>query len=72
MRVRPQYTITPLLMEVWPVDNWSRKLICECLEKNSIRFEYAYTTMGAPAIKFLSHKDYELAYNLIKDIEIEN
>jgi hypothetical protein len=59
-------------MEIWPIDKWSRKIICDCLEKNNVRFEYSSTTMGEPALRFSNNKDYELAYQLIKEIEIEN
>ncbi len=72
MKVRPQYTVTPLSMEIWPLDKWSRKLIIECLEKNQIRVDQVYTSMGEPAFKFRNHKDFEFAYKLIKEIEIEN
>jgi len=72
MKVRPQYTVTPLNMEIWPLDKWSRRLILECLEKNLIRVDQVYTSMGEPALKFKNNKDFERAYTLIKDIEIEN
>ncbi len=72
MKVRPQYTITPILMEIWPLDKWSRKLILDCLEKNNIKINLVLTTMGEPAIKFKDNKDFERAYTLIKDLEIED
>lgn len=71
MKIRPQYTVTPLKMEIWPMDKWSRKLISECLEKHLIRVDQVYTSMGEPAFKFKDNKDFEKAYQLIKEIEIE-
>ncbi len=72
MKKRPQLTVNPLLMNIWPIDPWSRQVIREALEKNNIIAEDTPTTMGQPALKFKNEKDYEQALSIIKDIEIED
>lgn len=69
MKVRPQYTINPIMMEIWPLDGWSRKIIIDALVENEIRYTFVFTTMGEPALKFLDSKDYESAYMIISHIE---
>lgn len=71
-KIRPQYTINPLMMEIWPLDKFSRTLIIKALYESNLTFDFNPTTMGEPAIKFTNNKHYEQAIKIIKDIEIEN
>jgi hypothetical protein len=59
-------------MEIWPIDEWSRKIIIDTVSNQKIEFTLNQTTMGTPALRMNNIEDYEKALSTIKDIEIEN
>ncbi len=69
MIIRPQYTINPILLEIFPIDNWSRKKII--LSLNKIGYDYVPTTMGECSLRFRSETDYQQALNIIKQLEFD-
>lgn len=69
---RPQCAVNPSLMEIWPIDEWSRKIIIEAISSQGITYSLNQTTMGTPALKMNTTEDYEQALSIIKEIEIEN
>ena len=68
---RPQTCISPKLMEIWPVDEWSRKIVTTAITDAGINYNLNPTTMGHPALRFATSEDYEKALSIIKDITIE-
>jgi hypothetical protein len=66
MKLRPQYTLDPLNAQIWPLDQWSRKIILNLLTESGIIFDDTIpTTMGTPAIRIASNNDYFTAKKLL-------
>lgn len=70
-KVKPRYTLVENLLEVWPTDPWSRKLIIKCMSRYNIGYKYVQTTMGTMALQFWNKEDYNMAIGLINDLEGE-
>lgn len=58
-------------MEIWPIDDWSRKIVTTAVTEAGIDFNLNPTTMGHPALRFNTNEDYEKALSIIKEITIE-
>jgi hypothetical protein len=55
------------LLEIWPIDNWSRKKAIEILDHYKIGFQYVPTTMGTMAFRFNTKEDFKLALGLLSE-----
>lgn len=60
-------TLHEAQFEIWPIDDWSRKLCIQILTKHHIGFQYVSTTMGTMAFRFYNIEDYKLALMLFNE-----
>lgn len=54
-------------LEIWPIDDWSRKQCVQILTKHYIGFQYVPTTMGTTAFKFYNAEDYRFALEIFNE-----
>lgn len=66
MRKYLQFTNIPELLELFPLDPWSRKGLIEVLRKAKIGYNYTPTTMGAMSFRLHSKEEFDLAFKLAK------
>jgi len=62
--MRIGFTLHEANLEIWPIDDWSRKQCIQILTKHHIGFSYIQTTMGSMAFRFSTKEDFDLARNL--------
>lgn len=55
-------------MEIWPIDDWSRKQCIQILTRYHIGFQYVPTTMGTMAFRFYTKDEYKLALEMFNEI----
>lgn len=65
--MRIGFTLNEAELEIWPIDDWSRKKVYLILGKNQIGYEYMPTTMGTVSLRFRTFEDYKKALELIKN-----
>ena len=70
MKLRIQFTNIPELREIFAIDKWSRDHILRLLGNQQIGFDVVQTTMEAPAFRFRTREDFDLAKRLIQEHEI--
>ena len=63
--MRIGYTLTEALLEIWPMDKWSREKILLILGNNQIGFDVVPTTMNTYSFRFRNKEDYYTAKQLI-------
>jgi len=61
-----QFTNIPELLELFPLDPWSRRGLIEVLRRANIGYVYTPTTMGAMSFRLHSREDFDLAFKLAK------
>lgn len=64
MKTRIGITLNEAQLEIWPIDDWSRKRCVSILARHSIGFTYVATTMGTTAFQFYNESDYKLALEM--------
>lgn len=69
VKIRPQYTINHPLLEIFPLDKWSRKKII--LSLNKVGYAYTPTTMGECSLRFHNQEDFNLALSIVSKIEMD-
>ena len=67
-----QFTNIPELREIFALDKWSRDHITNLMEINQIGYDVVPTTMAAPAFRFRTREDFDLAKRLIQEHEVTN
>ena len=60
-------TLHEAQLEIWPIDDWSRKQCIQILTRHQIGFQYVPTTMNTMAFRFYDTEDYLLAKGLFID-----
>ena len=65
--MRIGYTLNEAQLEIWPIDDWSRKQCIQILTKHRIGFQYVPTTMDTMAFRFYDTEDYILAKELFNE-----
>ncbi len=65
--MRIGFTLHEAQLEIWPIDDWSRKQCIQILTKHHIGFHYVPTTMGTMAFRFYSIEDYKLAKDMFNE-----
>jgi len=64
--MRIGYTLNEAELEIWPIDDWSRKRIYLILGKHQIGYEYKPTTMGTVSLRFSNKDNYKQAISMIE------
>ena len=67
-----QFTNIPELREVFALDKWSRDHITSLMGIHQIGYDEVPTTMAAPAFRFRTREDFDLAKRLIQEHEVTN
>jgi len=67
-----QFTNIPELREVFALDKWSRDHMVSLLDNRQIGYDIVPTTMAAPAFRFRTREDFDLAKRLIQEHEVTN
>jgi hypothetical protein len=67
-----QFTNIPELREVFALDRWSRDHMVRLLGNRQIGYDIVQTTMAAPAFRFRTREDFDLAKRLIQEHEIKD
>jgi hypothetical protein len=68
-KVKPQITVNPYRLMIWPIDQWSRSRVLEILVKHNIKYKTEDTSMAHPAFVFESHTDYAQVCSIISNYE---
>ena len=55
---RPQVTVNPYRLMIWPIDQWSISRILEILVELNLSYKTEETSMMHPAFVFETHADY--------------
>lgn len=55
---RPQVTVNPYRLMIWPIDQWSRSRILEILVELNLSYKTEETSMMHPAFVFETRADY--------------
>lgn len=65
--ILPQITVNEYLLEIWPIDKWSREKTLSILHNNNIEYTLEATTMGEPSFKLRNKLDYTRTIKLIRN-----
>lgn len=67
---RPQASYNKTLFQLFPLDNWSRKIIKNYCTENTITFTELPTTMGENTLEF-SEENYKQVKDFIDNYSLE-
>ncbi len=67
MKLRIQFTNIPELNEIFAIDKWSRDHINRLMGIHQIGYDVVQTTMAAPAFRFRTREDFDLAKLFIQE-----
>ncbi len=70
MKLRIQFTNIPELLEIFPLDKWSRNHATRILGIHQIGYAFTPTTMSEYALRFATREDFDLAKRLLQEHEI--
>lgn len=65
------FTNIPELLEIFPLDPWSRKHIIEILDNLNMEYGYASTSLGIPAIRLKDKDSFDKAKTTISNFDVE-
>lgn len=65
-KVLPRCSFTEWQYQIWPIDDWSRKILINYCIIQNMRFTEVLTTMGTNALQF-TPEDYYKCVNFINN-----